>query len=145
MLQSIFPTHTSVGLLILRVALSVVFIAHGWPRLFKDGKFVGPERLASFLKQMNFPGATPAAWLIMIIETLGVVLLLLGLATRILAIALVLDMLVAITHGHIRLAKSKFSGGETIGWEFEFLLLAGAVVLFFTGPGLISLDRLIGF
>ena len=145
MLQTIFPTHTSIGLLVLRVALSAVFIAHGWPRLFKNGKFEGPGQLAKFLKEMNLPLPGLSAWLIALIETVGVVMLLLGLATRILAVALVLDMLIAITHGHIRMAKARFSGGETIGWEFEFLLLCGALTLFFTGPGLISLDRLIGF
>jgi len=145
MLETIFPFHTSIGLLILRIALSIVFIAHGWPRLFKNGKFEGPGQLATFLKQMNLPLPGIAAWLIALVETVGVVMLLVGLATRILAVALVLDMLIAITHGHIRMAKTRFSGGETIGWEFEFLLLAGALTLFFTGAGLISLDRLIGF
>jgi putative oxidoreductase len=144
MLDSIIPLNVDIGLLILRVALSIVFIAHGVPRLYKDGKFHGPTKLIAFLKKANFPLPEVSAWAIALIETVGVVMLLLGLQTRILAVVLILDMLIAITQGHIRLAKSNFSGGETIGWEFEFLLLAGAATLFMTGPGAFSLDRMIG-
>ncbi len=39
---------------------------------------------------------------------------------------------------------AKFSSMEGIGWEFEFVLLAQALTLLFTGAGGIGLDRLIG-
>lgn len=144
MLQTIFATHTSTGLLILRVAVAAVMLAHGWSKLFTEGKFTGPGQLAGFLKMLKIPLPGFFAWVVALLETVGAVLLILGLGTRILAIGFAIDMLVAIVNARIGMGKAKFAGGNAIGWEFEFVLLAGAIVLFLTGAGLISLDRLVG-
>ena len=144
MFESIFETHTSVGLLILRVALGVVFLAHGLPKMVTDGKFTGPSQTAGFLKSMNIPLPGFFAWVVGLLETVGAVMLVIGLATRVLAIPFAINMLVATTQARIKMGKAKFAGGGAIGWEFEFLLGAASLVLFFTGPGLISVDRLIG-
>ena len=71
-------------------------------------------------------------------------LLILGLGTRILAVAFLIDMIVATLLVRIGMAKSPFSGGDGIGWEFEFILAAVALALLFTGAGSIALDPLVG-
>jgi uncharacterized membrane protein YphA (DoxX/SURF4 family) len=74
----------------------------------------------------------------------GVVLLVLGLGTRILALGFAIDMLVATGFVRIKMAKSPFAGGEGIGWEFEFALMAGSLALLFTGAGSLALDAVVG-
>jgi putative oxidoreductase len=84
------------------------------------------------------------AWVVTLLETAGAVLLILGLGTRVLAIGFVIDMIVATRFVRIGMGKSPFSGGQGIGWEFEFILGIAALALLFTGAGSLSLDALIG-
>lgn len=144
MLESIFGPLSSWGLLILRVALAAVFIAHGWPKLNPNGPMKGPAGFGNGLKRMGVPLPIFFGWVVALLETVGAVLLVLGLGTRILGLGLAIDMLVAI-FGALRPAGAKFSdmaGGPR--WELEFLLGAGGLALIFTGAGKIALDALIG-
>ena len=89
-------------------------------------------------------GATFFAWVVAPLETVGAVLLILGLGTRILAIAFAIDMLVAIVRARIPMGASFGPSQGNIGWEFEFILLVAALALLFTGAGSIALDPLLG-
>jgi putative oxidoreductase len=145
MLENLVSPYSNWGLLILRVALGIVFIGHGWPKINPNGPMKGPAGFSGYLKQLHVPLAGFFAWIVALLETVGAVLLILGLGTRILALALVVDMLVAI-FGALRPMGAKFidmSGGPR--WELEFLLAAGALALVFTGAGSLSLDALVGF
>jgi uncharacterized membrane protein YphA (DoxX/SURF4 family) len=53
-------------------------------------------------------------------------------------------MIVATRFVRIGMGKSPFSGGQGIGWEFEFILGIAALALLFTGAGSLSLDARIG-
>lgn len=144
MLESIFAPVSDWGLLILRLGSGIVFFAHGWPKLNPNGPMKGPAGVAGFFKQAGIPLPSFFAWVVALLETAGAVLLILGLGTRILAIGFMIDMIVAILSVRIGLGKSPFSGGQGIGWEFEFILGDAALALLFTGAGSIALDRLIG-
>src|SRR3954468_21945981 len=109
--------HPSVGLLILRVGLAVVFIMHGWPKLNPNSPMKGTAGFAGFLKQMNVPMPMFFAWIVALLETVGSVLLVLGIGTRILGLLFAIDMLVAIVKARIGMMKSPFAGGNGIGWE----------------------------
>ncbi len=140
MLEEIFSPFSDWGLLILRVAIGLVFIAHGWPKLNPSGTMKGPAGFAGWLKQMRVPLPTFFAWVVALLETVGALLLMLGLGTRILAVGLVIDMLVAIFRA-LRPMGATFTsmtGGPR--WELEFLLATGALALVFTGAGAIALD-----
>ena len=139
MLESLLGPYSSVGLLILRVGLAAVFIMHGWPKLNPNSPMKGTAGFAGFLKQMNVPAPTFFAWVVALLETVGAVLLILGIGTRSLGLLLAIDMLVAIVKARIGMSHSPFAGGGGIGWEFEFLLLTGSLALTFTGPGSIAL------
>jgi putative oxidoreductase len=143
MLESLFAPYSDVGLLVLRIGLALVFIAHGWPKLNPNSPMKGTAGVAGFFKQLGIPLPTAAAWLVALLETIGSVLLILGLGTRILAIMFVINMLVAIVKARIGMMKSSFAGGNAIGWEFEFLLAVGALALLFTGAGAYSLDAML--
>ena len=144
MLESIFAPYSSLGLLFLRVGLGIVFFAHGWPKLNPNGPMKGLVGVAGFFKQAGIPLPGFYAWVVALLETVGAVLLILGLGTRILAIGYVIDMIVATLLVRIGMAKSPFSGGQGIGWEFEFILGVAALALLFTGAGSFGLDAIVG-
>ncbi len=137
MLGSVFASYAGVGELILRLALGITFLAHG------RGKLKDPAAFAGFLRQIRVPAPLFSAWLVALLETVGAVLLILGVATRLLALGLAIDMVVALAT--VRIGKSRFaSGPQGAGWELEFLLLALSLALVFTGAGRLGLDRYLG-
>ncbi len=138
-----FSLASDWGLLILRVALGAIFIVHGWPKLNPNGPMKGPAGFGGYLKQMGVPLPLFFAWLVALLETVGAVLLILGLGTRILAAGFAVDMLMAILLAR-RPAGARFSSMQAIGWEYEFSLMAQALALFFTGAGRIAFDRIFG-
>ena len=142
--ESIFAPLSDWGLLVLRLGLGIVLFAHGWPKINPNGPMKGPAGVAGFFKQAGIPLSTFFAWVVALLETLGAVLLILGLGTHLLAIGFVIDMIVATLLVRIGMGKSPFAGGQGIGWEFEFVLGAAALALLFTGAGNLALDQVIG-
>jgi putative oxidoreductase len=120
----------SFGLLILRLALGGLMVAHGYDKLIHfatyASKFADPFGI----------GQKASLALVVFAEFFCAILILAGLMTRLAAVPLIITMAVAVfmAHkGHI------FSDGE-----HATLYLAGYIALLFTGPGKFSLDRLIG-
>lgn len=131
------------GLLVLRVALGITFLPHGWMKLNPNGPVKGPAGFGGWLKQMGVPLPGVLAWVVALLETVGAGLLILGLGTRVLAAALVIDMLAAIWLVKRRMQMVGFMDPKG-GWEFEFALMAQALALVFTGAGSIALDPRVG-
>jgi putative oxidoreductase len=144
MLDNWFAQFSDWGLLILRLGLGLTFIPHGWMKLNPNGPMKGPAGFGAWLKQLRVPLPLFFGWLVTLLETGGAVLLIAGLVTRIVALGLAIDMLVAILLVRRGMAKAKFMDPQGGGWEFEFVLLTGALALAFTGAGAIALDRIIG-
>ena len=144
MLENIFAPYSDWGLVILRVGMGVLMLFHGWPKLNPNGPMKGPAGFAGFLKQQGVPLPTLFAWVVALLETLGALLLIVGLGTRILAVGFAIDMFVAIRLVKIGMMKAKFSEQNGTGWEFEFILMVAALALLFTGAGSIALDPLLG-
>ena len=143
MLENIFSPYNDWGLFILRLATGIIFLVHGWPKLNPNSPMKGPAGFAGFLKQMGVPLPIFFGWAVALLETVGAVLLILGLGTRILAVLFAIDMLVA-TVVKMRVMKVGFSAQQATGWEFDFALLAVSLALLFTGAGNIALDPVIG-
>jgi putative oxidoreductase len=136
-LDRLFAPYAGIGELILRLALGITFFVHG-----RD-KLKNPAGFAGFLRQIHVPAPLVNAWIVALLETVGAVLLILGVATRVLALGLAIDMIVALAT--VRIGKAPFaSGPQGGGWEFEFLLLAISVALVFTGAGPFAIDRALG-
>ena len=142
MLESVFSPIRDWGPLILRLAMGIIFLVHGWPKLNPNSMMKGVSGFSAGLKQMGIPLPTFFAWVVALLETIGAALLILGLGTRILAVLLAVNMLVAIRVAKIRVMKVGFTAQQATGWEFDFALLAGALALLFTGAGSLSLDRI---
>lgn len=124
---------SSLGLLIARLALGVIFTMHGWQK-FHQWTISGVE--ASFT-QMGIPGAAIAAPIVTILELLGGILLILGVATRLIGVLLVCDMAGAIMFAH---GAAGFFVDEG-GYEYVVVLGAVALALAFTGAGIYSIDH----
>ena len=138
MLDKLFAPYAGVGVLILRLALGIIFVPHGWPKL------KNPTELTGLIGKLGFPLPALFAWLVALLESVGALLLIVGLATRLVALGLVVDMLVAIAV-RIRMMKAPFTSTQQAqGWEFEFALVAMALALVFTGAGPLALDRYFG-
>jgi len=136
MRENIFAPATGVGELILRLAVGITFFAHG------RGKVKNPAGFAGFLRQIHVPAPLLNAWVVALLETLGAVLLILGLGTRVIALGLALDMLVALAA--LRIGRAPFaSGPQGSGWDFEFMLLAAPLALVFLGAGRFGIDHLL--
>ncbi len=143
MLENIFSPFSDWGLLILRLTMGIIFIVHGWPKLNPNGPMKGPAGFAGFLKQMGVPLPLFSAWIVALLETVGAVLLILGLGTRILAIGFAVNMVVAIVLTR-RSFKRSFTSQQTTGWEFDLALLAQALMLLLSGAGSFAFDRIFG-
>jgi putative oxidoreductase len=118
-----------VALLIARVIVGVVFMAHGAQKLF--GAFGGPG-LSAFVQMMG-----PLGYLVAIGEFFGGLGLVVGFLTRFSAASITLIMLGAIGMVHVHVGFFMNWTGKQAGEGFEYHLLAIAVLLTIAiaGPG----------
>jgi putative oxidoreductase len=129
------PTWTTLPL---RIALGVVFIAHGGQKVF--GLWGGPGLTKFGTNPAPFDWMQPAPlWMYAaaIAEFVGGTLVLLGLLTRLGALMIIPVMLVAILGVHW---KSGFFL-QNMGYEYAFTLLALAIALVISGGGRLSIDE----
>jgi putative oxidoreductase len=124
-MRRLLPLNLDLALLLLRVVLGVVMLAHGVPKLLHFGG------VAQGFAGMGVPAPTLAAAFATLVEVGGGLLLLLGVATDIFGLLFAIDMLGAIIFVH---AAKGFSAGNG-GWEFPLVLIAIALALALAGPG----------
>lgn len=122
----------SLGLLVLRVVVGLIFAAHGAQKIFE---YTLPGTIGSFA-DMGVPLPEIAAPVVAFVELIGGILLALGLFTRPVGILLAIDMLVAIIAVHLPAGLWVGEGG----YEFVAVLGVAALALAFTGAGRFSLD-----
>ncbi len=119
------------GLLLVRAALGIVFVAHGWQKL----AVYGVSGVATGFEQMGFPVPMLNAVIITAVEFGGGLLLIAGAGTRVVAALLAFAMLVAtvVAHG---------SAGFFLptGYEFALTLMLVSLALTQTGAGRYSVD-----
>jgi putative oxidoreductase len=126
------------ALLLLQVLLGVLFVPHGYQKLF--GAFGGggtPATVAYFQKL----GFLPIwAWVVMVLEFFGGLSVLFGFLTRFWASLFVIEMIVAT----IKVNWARGFVSPQIGWEVPLAYGGIALALVLMGPGFLSVDRAIG-
>ena len=132
-------TAVDLALLLLRVTVGAVFLAHGLNHIFGGGKIAGTGRWFDSLGMR--PGLVHA-WTASLTEVGSGVLLVAGLLTPLAGAGVVGVMLVAWITNHRGNGFFIFRPGE--GWEYVMVLTALGVVLAILGPGQWSLDHLFG-
>ena len=131
------PTEKQIdlGLLVMRLVLGTIFIAHGGQKLFT----MGLDGVAGGFGQMGVPMASVMGPLVAFLEFFGGFAIIGGFLTRLVSLGLASTMIGAITLVH---AKNGFFNPG--GIEFPLSLLGTAIVLAITGAGSYSLDRVVG-
>lgn len=130
------PAARDTALLVLRLVLGVVFVAHGWKKVFIDG-MNGKDGTIAMFAAMNVPLPRASAWGVASAEVLGGALLVLGLLTTAAAGALML--LFAMVTYFVHLPNGLFVNEG--GVEFTLLITVALLQLVIFGAGRASLDH----
>ena len=139
-LDLLLGTYPSWSHLVVRLALGLVFFAHGAQKVF--GWFGGyglKATIQTFQQYLKIPPAATA--LAAFLECFGGLALIVGLLARPVALGLIGVMLVAVATVHWKhgffLASQP---GQANGWEFNFALAAMALAVVIGGAGALSID-----
>ncbi|HUL15340.1 MAG TPA: DoxX family protein [Terriglobales bacterium] len=119
------------ALLLLRVALGIIFLTHGYPKLAKNS-----APLQAFFVQHGLPSYF--VYVSGVLETFGGALLIIGLFTRWASLLLAIEMAVAIWKVH--------SGGGILAvhiYEFPLSLAVACFAVAAIGAGMVSVDHIL--
>lgn len=120
------------GLLVMRVVAGVIMAGHGWQKIHG-----GTGHFVQMVHGLGMPGWL--AYIAIATEFLGGLLLIVGFATRIAALFITVEMIVAISKVHLH--NGLLGQG---GYQFPLAIAAIAFALIFTGAEEISIDWLVG-
>ena len=123
-------SDANLGLLLLRVFVGAAMMTHGIPKMFG-----GLDEFTGMVTKMNIPAPAAMAFMAALSESLGALLLALGLATRPAAALLSANMVVA--------AFVALSGKPFAGRELALMYLCAALLFLFKGAGKWSLDAIL--
>jgi putative oxidoreductase len=127
---------TSLALLIARIGLGIVFIAHGWQKL----DTLGLGAVTGGFRKMGIPAPELAAYFSTFVELVGGAALLIGALTAVAGLLLTADMLGALLFVHLE--NGPFVTAN--GYELVVALGAGALLLAVFGAGRFSVDGMLG-
>lgn len=118
------------ALLLLRLGLGIIFVFHGYPKLFTHTR----ETMQGFA-HMGFPAYF--AYIAGVFEFFGGLLLIVGLFTRIAGLLLALEMAVALVKVHGIISNPM----AVDNYQFPLACAVGSFALASLGAGLVSLDQ----
>ncbi len=122
-----------VGVLVLRVAVGIVMVAHGIPKIFWKRE----EFNKKWKKEYGFP--LGSVLLTGIVQVVGGLAIIVGIYTELSALILTLNLLVATYISIWKHGEPFLSTPEGKGWDVNFLLVAVLIALIFLVGGAWSL------
>ena len=131
------PGMADTGLLVLRLAVATVFIAHGWGDVFDAGVSNNIENY----RDAGIPLPEITAPYTAYIQLVGGFLLAFGALSRPLAAGFIVAMAGALIYVHRGEPLAIQQDGS--GFGFAFIMGAASLALLLLGPGRFSVDRLV--
>jgi len=125
--------------LVARVLVGVIMAAHGLQKLLG-----GPANFGQGLASLGVPLPTLMAYVVTFTELLGGILLIVGLLSRLAALLLTINLVMAILLVKVNVGLIA-SGGDEAGAELDLALIAGFLVVLLAGPGRLSIDHALGY
>jgi putative oxidoreductase len=125
----------TLGLVPVRVSLGATMLYHGMAKLRGEGA----AQTAAFLEQIGFRPGRTWAQLAGLAEVVAGATAILGLGTRVGALAVIATQAAAIVKVHAGKGFDNTAGG----WEFNALLIATALGLLVAGPGNASVHEVV--
>lgn len=124
-------------LLVVRLYWGWQFVQTGW------GKLHSLEKVTSFFQSLGLPAPALTAHFVATLEFVGGILLILGLASRLIAGLLTINMIVAFVAADREALMSVFSNPDKFYAAAPYTFLFASIVIFIFGPGRFSLDAAI--
>lgn len=124
-------------LLFIRIYWGWQFWQAGW------GKLSNLPKVTEYFTSLGVPAPAFNAVFISTLETVGGILLALGLFSRVLALLLTCDMVVAFVIADRAALASIFSDPDKFYAATPYTFLFASLIILFFGPGMFSLDSLI--
>ena len=134
LLQVGVPWLQSGVLLFIRVTIGWRFYLSG------SGKLKNFDRTTAFFESLHIPAPAFHAGLVGSIEMAGEILLIAGLATRLVSIPLIISMIVAYLTAH---REEGFASLYDFTDQAPFMFLCATLVTLAFGPGRVALDAVI--
>jgi putative oxidoreductase len=128
------------------VFLLVIRLYWGW-QFFQTGmgKLGSIPKVTSFFQSLGIPFPGVNAYLAGCSECFGGLILLVGLGSRLTTLPLIFTMIIAYVTASPDAVKNIFSKPDDFVTADPFLFMLAAIIVFIFGPGLLSLDGLIGY
>ena len=127
--------RTSPAMLIGRILLALIFLVAGWRKL------MAVAGTAGYFAKLGFPMPEVMAWVAIVIELGGAILLIVGWQTRWAALLLALFTVIAAFAAH---RFWEFDAAQQANQMNHFLknlaIVGGMIILAATGPGALSVD-----
>jgi putative oxidoreductase len=131
-----FPAPArDLAVLLGRIAVGLVFFAHGWQKLFTNGI----DGTSAFFDSVGVPAASAAAWFAGLVELVGGAALIVGFAVPAAGLVLLVDMMGAFLFVHAGAGLFVEQGG----YELVLVLGAASLLLAAVGAGRFSVDHLL--
>ncbi|MFL5821353.1 MAG: DoxX family protein [Solirubrobacteraceae bacterium] len=125
--------------LVLRVVLGGVMLGHGYLKIAAGPARFGQQALVA----LGVPAPVLVGYVVTITEVAGGILLVVGLLSRVAAIALAIEMVFTTVLVKSNVGLISAPSGDP-GAELDLALLAGFLAIALAGPGRLSLDRAVG-
>ena len=126
---------------VIRILLGALFIAHGYPKLLGGLHGSGLARFGQGLQTLGFSPGLAWAWAVTIVEFVGGLFVFFGFATRIAALLIAIEMIIAGLRANLPRGFYWVQGGFEVPLVFAVL----ALLIVLTGPGSPSVDHAIGW
>jgi putative oxidoreductase len=139
---SLSPVARLAGIapLVVRVIVGVIMVAHGLQKLTQ----MGPGNFGGqVLAGLGVPLPELMGYMVTFVELLGGILLIVGLFSRLTALLLTIDLVVAILLVKLNVGLIAPQGSGA-GAELDLALIAGLLVVLLAGPGRLSVDHTLG-